>query len=60
MEAIILPVQNKDYKIPKWQIDEVRKRTENYLKNLKNVTDINDFLEEIENDLQNGILNKQF
>jgi len=51
VEVIILPVQNDEYKIPQWQIDQVRERTENYLKNQKNVTDIDDFLKEIENEL---------
>ncbi|MCC9061386.1 hypothetical protein [Flavobacterium piscisymbiosum] len=51
VEVIILPVQNDHYKIPQWQIDQVRERTENYLKNPTNVTDIDDFLKEIENDL---------
>jgi hypothetical protein len=51
MEAIILPVQNENHKIPQWQIDQVRERTENYLKNPKNVTEIDDFLKEIEKDL---------
>ena len=51
VEVIILPVQNNEYKIPQWQIDEVRERTEKYLKNPKNVTDIDDFLKEIEDDL---------
>ncbi|MEP6930870.1 MAG: hypothetical protein ABI850_12685 [Flavobacterium sp.] len=51
VEIIILPIQNDDYKTPQWQIDEVRERTEKYLKNPKNATDIDDFLKEIENDL---------
>ncbi|OXB24658.1 hypothetical protein B0A80_04345 [Flavobacterium tructae] len=51
VEVIILPVQHDDYKIPQWQIDQVRERTENYLKNPDNVSDIDDFLKEIENDL---------
>ncbi|MCI9846354.1 hypothetical protein [Flavobacterium pectinovorum] len=51
VEVIILPVQNDEYKIPQWQIDQVRERTENYLKNPNNVTDIDDFLKEIENEL---------
>jgi len=50
VEVIILPVQN-EYKIPQWQIDQVRERTENYLKNPKNTTEIDDFLKEIENEL---------
>lgn len=51
VEVIILPVQNKEYKIPQWQIDEVRERTEKYLKNPQSATDIDDFLKEIEDDL---------
>ena len=50
VEVIILPVQN-EYKIPQWQIDQVRERTENYLKNPRNTTDIDDFLKEIESEL---------
>ncbi|CAM3472403.1 hypothetical protein [Flavobacterium chungbukense] len=51
VEVIILPVQNDEYQIPQWQIDQVRERTENYLKNQKNVTAIDDFLKEIEDEL---------
>lgn len=51
VEVIILPVQQDDYKIPQWQIDQVRERTENYLKKPDNVSDIDDFLKEIEDDL---------
>jgi len=32
VEVIILP-SSKEYQIPQWQIDEVRERTENSLKN---------------------------
>ncbi|KAF2079240.1 hypothetical protein [Flavobacterium sharifuzzamanii] len=51
VEVIILPVQNDEYQVPQWQIDQVRERTENYLRNPKNVTDIDDFLKEIEDEL---------
>lgn len=51
VEVIILPVENEEYQVPQWQIDQVRERTENYLKNPKNVSDIDDFLKEIENEL---------
>ncbi|PBJ14621.1 hypothetical protein [Flavobacterium sp. ACN6] len=51
VEVIILPVQNEGYQVPQWQIDQVRERTENYLKNPSNVTDIDDFLKEIEDEL---------
>lgn len=50
VEVIILPKQD-DFEIPQWQIDEVRERTERYLKNPSNVTDIDDFLKEIEDEL---------
>jgi hypothetical protein len=39
------------YEIPQWQIDEVRERTEKYLKNPESATDIDHFLREIENEL---------
>ena len=48
---IILPSQKKEYSIPQWQIDQVRERTENYLKNPESATDIDDFLKESENEL---------
>ena len=51
VDVIIMPSQNNEYIIPQWQIDQVRERTEKYLKNTENVTDIDDFLNEIENDL---------
>ncbi|KAF2342303.1 hypothetical protein [Flavobacterium tistrianum] len=47
----ILSLQNVKSEIEQWQIDEVRKRTENYLKDPSVVTDIEDFLKEIENEL---------
>jgi hypothetical protein len=51
VEVIIFAKGENEYAIPQWQIDEVRERTEKYLKNPKNVTDIDDFLKEIENEL---------
>jgi hypothetical protein len=51
VEVIILPIQNNEYQIPQWQINQVRERTEKYLKNPKNITDMDDFLKEIENEL---------
>lgn len=51
VDVIILPSQNNEYFIPQWQIDEVRERTEKYLKNPENVTDIDEFLKEIDDDL---------
>lgn len=50
VEVIILPRQD-DFEVPKWQINEVRERTERYLKNPNDVTDIDDFLKEIEDEL---------
>ena len=48
VDVIILPSSTK-HEIPQWQIDEVRERTEKYLKNPESATDIDDFLKEIEN-----------
>jgi len=50
VEVIILP-STKEYQIPQWQIDEVRERTENYLKDPSSVADYEDFLKEIEDEL---------
>lgn len=50
VEVIILPKQD-DFEIPQWQINEVRERTERYLKNPNDVTDIEDFLKEIVDEL---------
>ncbi|MFK7000378.1 hypothetical protein V3468_07395 [Flavobacterium oreochromis] len=51
VEVIILPAERKEYTIPQWQIDQVRERTENYLKNPKDASNIDDFLKEIEDEL---------
>nr|WP_294785864.1 hypothetical protein [uncultured Flavobacterium sp.] len=50
MKTILSP-ENAESEIEQWQINEVRKRTEDYLKNPNDVTDIYDFLKEIENEL---------
>jgi hypothetical protein len=50
VDVIILP-SSKNFEIPQWQIDQVRKRTEKYLKNPESATEIDDFLKEIENEL---------
>jgi len=50
VDVIIMP-SSVEYKIPQWQIDEVRERTEKYLKNPESATNIDDFLKEIENEL---------
>ncbi|CAM4127543.1 MULTISPECIES: hypothetical protein [Flavobacterium] len=51
VEVIILSSSRKDYTIPQWQINEVRERTEKYLKNPSSATDIDGFLNEIENEI---------
>lgn len=51
VEVIILPIEDNEYTVPQWQIDQVRERTEKYLKNPKNATDIDDFLKQIEDEL---------
>lgn len=52
VDVIIMP-SSREYTIPQWQIDEVRERTEKYLKNPESATDIDDFLKELENELEN-------
>lgn len=54
VEVIIFPYNKSDkdrYAVPQWQINRVRERTDKYLKNPNNVTDIDDFLKEIEDEL---------
>ena len=51
VEVIILSSRNENYDIPQWQMDQVRERSIQYHKNPENVTDIDDFLKEIENEL---------
>ncbi len=42
---------SSEYVIPQWQIDEVRERTEKYLKNPESAADIDAFFKEIENEM---------
>ncbi len=41
----------RKYEIPQWQIDEVRERTEKYLKNPESALDFDEVMKEIENEL---------
>ncbi|TDE54333.1 hypothetical protein [Flavobacterium sp. GT3P67] len=50
VEVIILPISN-NVEIPQWQIDQVRERTEKYLKNPSSAQDIDDFLKEIDGEI---------
>jgi hypothetical protein len=50
VDVIILPSSTK-YEIPQWQIDEVRERTEKYLKNPKIALDFDEAMKEIEDGL---------
>ena len=50
VEVIILP-KSGNVEIPQWQIDQVRERTDKYLKNPTSAQDIDDFLKEIDGDL---------
>ena len=50
VEVIILP-KSGNVEIPQWQIDQVRERTDKYLKNPASAQDIDDFLKEIDGDL---------
>ena len=50
VEVIILPKSN-NVDIPQWQIDQVKERTEKYLKNSSSAQDIDDFLKDIDGEL---------
>ncbi|WP_426064377.1 hypothetical protein [Flavobacterium sp. DSP2-3-1] len=50
VEVIILPRSN-NVEIPQWQMDQVRERTEKYLKNPSSAQDIDDFLKDIDGEL---------
>ena len=50
VEVIIFPSNSNSYEIPQWQIDKVRERTDKYLKNPENASNIDDFLEELKNE----------
>lgn len=51
VEVIILSKKDDNHTIPQWQMDQVRERSARYHKNPENVTDIDDFLKEIDNEL---------
>jgi hypothetical protein len=51
VDVIILAKETNDFKIPQWQIDEVRKRSSEYHKNPKIGLDFDQAMKEIENDL---------
>ena len=50
VEVIILPKSN-NVEIPQWQMDQVKERTEKYLKNPSSAQDIDDFLKDIDGEL---------
>lgn len=50
VEVIILP-KSDNAEIPQWQIDQVRERTEKYLKKPASAQDIDDFLKAIDGEL---------
>lgn len=50
VEVIILPKSN-NVEIPEWQMDQVRERTEKYVKNPSSAQDIDDFLKDIDGEL---------
>ena len=49
VEVIILPKSN-NVEIPQWQMNQVRERTEKYLKNSSSAQDIDDFLKDIDSE----------
>jgi len=50
VEVIVFP-SNKEVHIPQWQIDEVRERTAEYLKNPEIALDFDEAIKDIENEL---------
>ncbi len=50
VEVIILP-KSHNVEIPQWQMNQVRERTEKYLKNPSSAQDIDDFLKDIDGKL---------
>ena len=51
VDVIILAKEPSAYEIPQWQIDEVRERREQYIKNPSIAKDFYQAMKEIENDL---------
>jgi hypothetical protein len=51
VEIIILPTQKKGVPIPEWQINEVRERTTEYLKDPSIAQDFFEAMKEIEDEL---------
>nr|WP_315157806.1 hypothetical protein [uncultured Flavobacterium sp.] len=51
VEVIIFPTDKKGITIPEWQINEVRERTSEYLKNPSTAQDFFEAMKEIEDEL---------
>jgi hypothetical protein len=51
VDVIILAKEPKEYEIPQWQIDQVRERHEKNLKNPESATDFDEFMKEMEREL---------
>ena len=51
VDVIILAKETKAYDIPQWQIDQVRERREEYIKNPSIARDFYEAMKEIENEL---------
>jgi len=51
VDVIILPAQNKEISIPQWQIDQVRERSAEYLKNPSIGLDFDEAMKQIEDEL---------
>ncbi|MEX0996627.1 MAG: hypothetical protein WDZ45_06235 [Flavobacteriaceae bacterium] len=50
VEVIIFP-SSGEYQIPQWQIDQVRERTENYLKNPDSAIEMDEFFKQIDSEI---------
>lgn len=50
VEVIIFPA-SAEYQIPQWQIDQVRERTDNYIKNPQSAFEMDDFFKRIDSEV---------
>ncbi len=50
VEVIIFPASS-EYQIPQWQIEQVRERTDNYLKNPKSALEMDDFFKQMDSEV---------
>ena len=50
VEVIIFPASG-EYQLPQWQIDQVRERTDNYLKNPQSALEMDEFFKQLDSEI---------